>query len=200
MKLQDDLPRRVTAEGRAYRVNLDFRRVLKLLAVMADETLIDEAREYLALKCVMRRPPRGAKRRAAVLAAVCAVCFPQRKKATGPKMTDFEQDADLIRAAFLQEYGVNLWRDKLHWLEFSALLAGLPEGSRYSDVLGIRARPMPAPTKYNAELRQWLTKAKAEYAVRMTRREAENSYNKGLRLMAEGLLALAEKDGENKHG
>ena len=196
MRLQDDLPRRVTAEGRTYRVNLDFRRVLKLLAVMADETLIAEAREYLALKCVMRRPPRSAKRRAAVLAAVCAVCFPQRKKATGPKMTDFEQDADLIRAAFLQEYGVNLWRDKLHWLEFSALLAGLPEGSRYSDVLGIRARPMPAPTKYNAELRQWLTKAKAEYAVRMTKREEENSYQTGLRLMAEGLLALAEKSGD----
>lgn len=196
MKLQDDLPRRVTAEGRAYRVNLDFRRVLKLLAVMADENLIDEAREYLALKCVMRRPPRSAKRRAAVLAAVCAVCFTQRKKATGPKMTDFEQDADLIRAAFLQEYGVNLWRDRLHWLEFSALLAGLPEGSRYSDVLGIRARPMPAPTKYNAELRQWLTKAKAEYAVRMTKREEENSYQTGLRLMAEGLLALAEKGGD----
>lgn len=196
MKLQDDLPRRVTAEGRTYRVNLDFRRVLKLLAVMADENLIDEAREYLALKCVMRRPPCIAKHRAAVLAAVCAVCFPQRKKATGPKMTDFEQDADLIRAAFLQEYGVNLWRDRLHWLEFSALLAGLPEGSRYSDVLGIRARPMPAPTKYNAELRQWLTKAKAEYAVRMTKREEENSYQTGLRLMAEGLLALAEKSGD----
>lgn len=196
MRLQDDLPRRVTAEGRTYRVNLDFRRVLKLLAVMADENLIDEAREYLALKCVMRRPPRSAKRRAAVLAAVCAVCFTQRKKATGPKMTDFEQDADLIRAAFMQEYGVNLWRDRLHWLEFSALLAGLPEGSRYSDVLGIRARPMPAPTKYNAELRQWLTKAKAEYAVRMTKREEENSYQTGLRLMAEGLLALAEKSGD----
>lgn len=196
MRLQDDLPHRVTAEGRTYRVNLDFRRVLKLLAVMADENLIDEAREYLALKCVMRRPPRSAKRRAAVLASVCAVCFPQRKKATGPKMTDFEQDADLIRAAFMQEYGVNLWRDRLHWLEFSALLAGLPEGSRYSDVLGIRARPMPAPTKYNAELRQWLTKAKAEYAVRMTKREEENSYQTGLRLMAEGLLALAEKGGD----
>lgn len=196
MRLQDDLPHRVTAEGRTYRVNLDFRQVLRLLAVMADETLIDEAREYLALKCVMRRPPRSAKRRAAVLAAVCAVCFPQRKKATGPKMTDFEQDADLIRAAFLQEYGVNLWRDRLHWLEFSALLAGLPEGSRYSDVLGIRARPMPAPTKYNAELRQWLTKAKAEYAVRLTKREQENSYQTGLRLMAEGLLALAEKGGD----
>jgi hypothetical protein len=81
-------------------------------------------------------------------------------------------------------------------LEFSALLAGLPEGSRYSDVLGIRARPMPAPTKYNAELRQWLTKAKAEYAVRMTKREEENSYQTGLRLMAEGLLALAEKGGD----
>ena len=195
MKLQERLPDRVNAGRRIYRVNLDFRNVLDMLGVMAREDLIPDARDYLALKCVMRRPPRNADQCANVLSAVCGVCFKAPTKPThGPKMTDFEQDADLIRAAFLQVYHINLWRDQLHWLEFTALLDALPEGSRYADVLGIRARPMPAPTKYNAELRQWLAKAKAECAVRMTDREAENSYQSGLRMMAEGLLMMAKKE------
>lgn len=195
MKLQERLPDRVNAGRRIYRVNLDFRNVLDMLGIMAREDLIPDARDYLALRCVMRRPPRNADQCANVLAAISRICFKApTKPAHGPKMTDFEQDADLIRAAFLQEYHINLWRDQLHWLEFTALLDALPEGSRYADVLGIRARPMPAPTKYNAELRQWLAKAKAECAVRMTDREAENSYQNGLRLMAEGLLMMAKKE------
>ena len=195
MKLQERLPNRVKVGRHSYRVNLDFRNVLDMLGVMAREDLIPDARDYLALRCVMRRPPRGSERCADVLNAISKICFKApTKPAHGPKMTDFEQDADLIRAAFLQEYHINLWRDQLHWLEFTALLDALPEGSRYADVLGIRARPMPAPTKYNAELRQWLAKAKAECAVRMTDREAENSYQNGLRLMAEGLLMMAKKE------
>jgi hypothetical protein len=129
---------------------------------------------------------------------VWEIVFPgTRQTAAKEKITDFVQDADLIRSAFMQCYGINLFRDRLHWLEFSSLLAGLPEGSRYSEVLGIRARPMPAPTKWNAEERRWLMKAKAEYALRMTDREQEKSLNNSLRSVAFSLLALAEKGSEH---
>ena len=196
MRLQDRLPDRITAGGRAYRVDLDFRNVLDMLAVLARDDLTPDARVWLALRCVVRRPPRHSERCALLMAEINKACFRQdRKPATGPKMTDVEQDADLIRAAFLQEYGVNLWRDKLHWLEFTALLSGLPEGSKYTEILGIRARPMPPPTKYNAELRRWLRQAKAECAVRMTEKEQADSYRRGLRAMAESLLGMAEKGG-----
>ena len=196
IRLRDRLPDRVTAGGHVYRVDLDFRHVLDLLGVLARDDLTPEARVWLALKCVMRRPPRRVEAQAACLDALRAILFDGEKKPTGEKLTDFDQDADLIRAAFLQEYGVNLWRDRLHWLEFTALLAGLPEGSKYTEILGIRARPMPPPTKYNAELRRWLRQAKAECAVRMTDREREESYRRGLRAMAESLLGLAEKGSE----
>lgn len=196
MRLQDRLPDTVAAHGRTYRVDLDFRRVLDLLGMLARDDLTPEARVWLALRCVMRRPPRRTQDQTACLDALRAMLFDRDKKPTGEKLTDFDQDADLIRAAFLQEYGVNLWRDRLHWLEFTALLSGLPEGSKYTEILGIRARPMPPPTKYNAELRRWLRQAKAECAVRMTDKEREESYRRGLRAMAESLLGLAEKGGE----
>jgi hypothetical protein len=193
MMLHEKLPDSVTVNGRRYRLDLDFRNVLRMMDVMDRKDLLPGARAYVALKCVMKRPPKDA---APVLAAVNTLLFPARKKSENrEKLTDLKQDADLIRAAFLQSYGVNLWRDRLHWFEFSGLLACIPGGSRYADIIGIRARPMPEATKYNAKEREWLMKAKAEYAVEMTAEEQERSYQEGLHNMAMSLLAIAQKGG-----
>ena len=199
MRLTETLPRAVTANGRRYRVDLDFRKVFDMLAVMRKDDLIPSARVYRALRCVMRRPPRNDARCMAVFAAVCGVLFSERGKKPdtgGPKLTDFEQDADLIRAAFLQAYGINLWRDKLHWVEFTALLGALPGGSRYADILGIRARPMPEATKYNAKEREQLAMAKAACALELREDERATSYAAGLRAMSESMRAYAMRAGE----
>lgn len=194
MKLQDRLPRGVTVRGRFIKLDLDFRNVLKLMDTLSRDDLLPEARDYLALRHLTRRPRWPQE----TLAALRPVLFPQTKRtASRGKITDFEQDADLIRAAFRQVYGIDLYRDKLHWLEFSSLLAGLPEGNRYNEVLGIRARPMPAPTKYNAEERKWLAQAKADLALRVSDKERANTLEQGLRGLAESLLALAAKGSEN---
>lgn len=196
MKLQDRLPEHVTVHGHRYKLDLDYRNVLQLIDTLARDDLTPEAREWLALKCVMKRPRHVQE----TMTAVRALLFPDaQKSADKQKITDFTQDANLIRAAFMQTYRINLYRDRLHWYEFQALLAGLPEGSRYTDVLGIRMRPMPKPTKYNSEERAWLAKAKAELAVHMTEEERERSLNNSLRGVAESLLALAGKGGET-HG
>lgn len=196
MKLQDRLPEHVTVHGRRYKLDLDYRNVLQLIDTLARDDLTPEARDWLALRCVMKRP----KHVQETMSAVRALLFPDaHKSADKAKITDFTQDANLIRAAFMQTYRINLYRDRLHWYEFQALLAGLPEGSRYTEVLGIRMRPMPKPTKYNSEERAWLAKAKAELAVHMTEEERERSLNNSLRGVAESLLALAGKGGET-HG
>lgn len=192
MKLHERLPDSVTAGGKTYRVDLDFRNVLRMIDVLGREEMLPSARDYVALKCVMKRPPRNA---GPVLAALRDVLFSADSEPAEQKLTDFEQDADLIRAAFLQAFGINLWRDRVHWLEFTGLLGALPEGSRYADILGIRARPMPKPTKYNAEERAWLAKAKLTHAVRMTEREAQNKYSTDLQRIATAMIGLAKKGG-----
>jgi hypothetical protein len=58
MRLQDRLPDYVTADGRRYRVNLDFRNVLRMMDTLGRDDLIPSAREWLALRCIMRRPPK----------------------------------------------------------------------------------------------------------------------------------------------
>ena len=195
MKLFERLPDRIEVDGRKYRLDLDFRNVLRMVEIMNREDLLSEARNYLALKCVMRKVPKNVGQ---AMTAVSAIIFPNTKKKgdKGPKLTDYTQDADLIRAAFLQCYGINLWREKLHWFEFTGLLAGLPEGSRYIDIVGIRAKPLPEPTKYNAKERQWLIEAKQRYAIEKTAKEEEEALQASLHATTLSLLALAKRGGD----
>ena len=192
MKLQEKLPNGVTVNGRFYHMNFDYRNVLRMIESMTRKDLTPEAFVYHALKCVMRHP-RGNLR--AIYEETKKILFENANTSKNEKVTDFVQDADLIRAAFWQTYNINLWRDKLHWLEFIGLLSGLPEGTRYSDILNIRVRPMPEPNKYNADERARLAKAKAKYAVWMTDEERTDSLEIGLKEMAKGLLMLAGEGG-----
>lgn len=187
MKLQDRLPDGVTVNGRFYRMDFDFRNVLRLLDILKRDDLFPGAKIYLALKCVMRHPP---KRCALIFKAVDELLFPDRE--TGEKITDFEQDADRIRAAFLQAYGINLYRDKLHWIEFRDLLACLPSGSRYTDVLSIRAREIPPATPYNQKEREWLIKAKASCALKISDEERERIYKRGVSDIFAGMMSMAK--------
>lgn len=197
MRLIDRLPDRVTVDGRTYRCDFDFRNVLRLIDETGREDILPEARVYRALKCVMPRPPRDDILCARVYVEVRKALFPGAdRKTEAKKLTDFDQDADLIRAAFLQEYRIDLWKDKLHWLKFTALLSSLPEGSRYADVLGIRARPMPKATKYNLAEREWLQKAKAQYALKVSDEEAAQALQRGILEIFHGLMTKAGgKDG-----
>lgn len=186
MKLQDRLPQGVTVGGRFYRLDFDFRNVLRMIDELDRQDLMPEAKAYRALRCLTRHP----RNVGPVLDAVKAILF-HKKAADGPRITDFEQDAGLIRAAFRQAYGIDLYKDRLHYLAFIELLNAIPEGTRYSYVVGIRARPMPAPTKYNAEERSWLVKAKADVALHMTDEEQEERYSRDVANIAAALIGWA---------
>lgn len=188
MKLYERLPNHIEIDGKRYRLNLDFRNVLKMMDVMADQDILPIARDYVALKCVMRRPPKDCRK---ALLLVRMMLFGVNKHTEEKRVTSFEQDADMIRAAFMQEYGINLYKDKLHWFEFTALLYNLPKGSKYTEVIDIRSRPVPAPTKYNKTEREALIQAKAAYALTYTEAERERSYSNSLRSVFASMKTLA---------
>lgn len=191
MKLQDRLPRGVTVDGKFYRMDFDFRNVLRMIEILDDDDLMPDARDYNALHCICRHP----KNVPQVLAEAKRTLFhAQRTQSEQKKLTDFVQDAELIRAAFRQTYGINLWTVKhLHWLDFIELLHGIPEGTRYSDTIGIRVREMPEPTKWNMKERQALAKAKAAVALHMNERDAAKQYDRDVQNIFHALLPLAKE-------
>lgn len=188
MKLQDKLPDGVEVDGKFYKMDFDFRNVLRMIDVLDREDMLPEAQAHKALLCLQKRPRNALK----VLEAVKGLLFKAPRKKAGQKVTDFVQDAGLIRAAFWQAYGINLYRDKLHWIEFTELLNAIPEGSRYSEVVGIRARPMPAATKFNQHEREWLAKAKADCRLEMSEKEQAKRYEQDVGNIAAFLMGMAQ--------
>jgi hypothetical protein len=188
MKLQDRLPDGVTVDGKFYKCDFDFRNVLKMIEVLDRDDMMPEAKAYKALSFLQKRPKNAVR----VLEAVKGLLFKAPRKTGGQKVTDFIQDAGLIRAAFRQAYGIDLYRAKLHWIEFTELLNAIPEGSRYSEVVGIRARPMPAATKWNQHEREWLAKAKADVRLEVSEEEQKRNYERDVGNIAAFLMGWAK--------
>lgn len=191
MRLQDRLPDGVTVDGKFYKLDFDFRNVLCMIEELGRDDIIPEARSWRAVHCLTKHPKNVDK----VLDAVQKLLFDEPPKKDAQKVTDFEQDAGLIRAAFRQSYGIDLYRERLHWIEFTELLNAIPEGSRFSEVVGIRARPLPSPTKWNAEEREWLMKAKANVALHMSESDRDKQYQKDVANIAAALMAWSKQNG-----
>jgi len=192
MKLQDRLPQGVEVDGKFYKMDFDFRNVFRMIEILDRDDMLPEAKAYKALCCLCKRPKNAEK----VLGAVKALLFKAPRKKGGQRVTDFIQDSGLIRAAFRQAYGIDLYRDRLHWIEFTELMNALPEGSRYAEVVGIRARPMPEPTKWNKKEREWLMQAKADVALELSEDEIAEEYKRGVANLAALLKSMA-KGSEN---
>ena len=190
LKLHERLPDSITVDGKRYKCNFDFRNVLRMLDIMQREDILPDARDYLCARCVCKNAPKKA---AKVYNALCAMLFPQTPETGGKRLTSYEQDAGLIRTAFRQVYGIDLFQDKLHWFEFVELIQNLPDGCRYEETIGIRARPMPAPTKYNQKEREWLLKAKQSVALHLTEKEQERKYEQDVQAVFAGFMGMIRK-------
>lgn len=118
----------------------------------------------------------------------------QQKDGT-KKVLDFLQDAPYIYSSFWQCYGLDLLgKDRsLHWWSFIALLGGLSDDTRLMQIVSIRSRPLPKPTKYNQEERTQLMKMKAQYALKLTEEERKQQYQEGLAKLALSLKAWAKQ-------
>lgn len=68
----------------------------------------------------------------------------------------FKHDAEYIYASFLQAYGIDLieQQGKLHWFKFQALLSGLPEDTKFRQVVSIRT--WKKPSKHDTEEKQMM--------------------------------------------
>ena len=74
-------------------------------------------------------------------------------------------DGEYIFSSFMQAYHIDLIEEqgKLHWQKFNALLAGLPDGTKFVEVMKIRAWK-PQKGESNKE-KQRMRKLQEEYAL-----------------------------------
>lgn len=165
---KDSLPRAIVVNGAEHPINTDFRlgiqfeilthgheasrrtRTIQQLLLYYGENIPDDiAAAYKALLAFVNGAEEG------------------RGKKRGDndvRVIDYEGDAKLIYAAFLDQYGVDLDEADLHWWKFRAMLAGLREDHRISKIMGYRA--MKTGSIKNKEYRKHVAEMKRLHAIK----------------------------------
>lgn len=143
--LIDDLPKSVNINGVEYPINTDFRAGIRY-EILMQETM-DEVELVLRSLELFYKDSVPEDLNAAIEQIIWFYqCGKQEKPSgAGKSLTNGKQaysfacDDDLIYAAILDQYGIDLQEvEYMHWWKFQALFKGLRDGNRVTEVMGYR--------------------------------------------------------------
>ena len=198
------LPFAVVYGGKTYKLKPFFDNVLKTFALQKEQDLSERNRLEISLDLLVKskHSKLSEQDKVGLLNAVYDVLMdapPSEPDGRAP-IFDFEQDAGYIYASFLSDYGLDLYEQqgRLHWWAIVQLFRGLSDGTKIVQVMQIRAKPIPAPTKHNADERAQLAKLKAQYALKISQEERERNFAAGLKRLAGLMQGIAETEEVSK--
>lgn len=146
--LLDELPTEVFIDGVQYDLNYDFRYSVMFEMLMMDDTVDDKEKLIKALhlyygdnipsnieeatekimwfyRCGKEQTRKEKRRR--------------RQAQSKERCYDFDYDDAYIYTAFLQQYGVDLQDENLHWWKFRAMFQSLSEETEFVKIMGYRS-------------------------------------------------------------
>ena len=161
-KLVDELILEIEGEEQIFPLLLSFDRVLKLFEMWGDEEIPKIMRPILALKILtgVSFENLTVDEAMEIVRAIFEEHIRPRKvddeveydlagnviKTTSTedpqkRLYNLRYDGDYVFASFMQAYRIDLIEEigRLHWKKFNALLVGLPEGTKFVEVLKIRS-------------------------------------------------------------
>lgn len=161
-KLVDELVLEIEGEEQIFPLLLSFDRVLKFFEMWGDEEIPEIMRPLLALKILtgVSFDNLTVDEAMEIVRAIFEEHIQTRKvddeveydlagnvikttssKESHKRLYNLKYDGDYVFASFMQAYRIDLIEEigKLHWKKFNALLVGLPEGTKFAEVLKIRS-------------------------------------------------------------
>jgi len=148
--LIDEVPEYVIVDGEEYIINTDFRISIMFELLMQDSNLTENEKIIQALNLYYPEIPNNLSEAVEKMLWFyrCGKDIEQNKKVEEERedyskpqqIYSFEHDDELIFAAYLSQYGINLQAiNHLHWWEFKALFKGLNASNKINEVMNIRS-------------------------------------------------------------
>lgn len=139
--LTESLKNSVTVDGENYLVNTDFKVWLKFYEIINRGELDFKSALDGIILCYKggKLPPSFFKAFDALFEFFSGKGDKQKTGTKGKKVFDFSEDAELIFASFLSDYGIDLTKEAMHWHKFLALMKGLSPESAFMKAVAIRS-------------------------------------------------------------
>ncbi len=183
MKLQYRLDETIEIAGVIYQINLTFDTVLRLFDLLKDPDLSEAEKIIFGLQLLLGvsflydietqneiflsvLEAFGIWKRPELRYDVNGNILKPKVKDVAEQHFSFNYDADNIYAAFYQTYQIDLFEEqgKMRWEKFNALFGGLPDETRFRQIVSIRTRK-PSKAKGSKEANDELRKLKELYAL-----------------------------------
>ncbi len=165
MNMFKKLPYFVILKGKKYKINVDFRKMISFEKKLQDKKLDDA--EKMAY-CIRNFYPAFFYIQNYIFLLQNSELYKEacdkliwfykcgredyHKKASigkaGNQIFDYEYDDEYIYGAFLEQYGIDLTQDFVHWWKFKALLKSLKEDTEFVKIKSYRA--------YSGDDKNWL--------------------------------------------
>ena len=145
--LTDSLPDSIELDGRRLEIYTDTMTALQCLTMIDDEDIPEAIRVSCVIEATIKEsgeitPSMYVDAFSAILRFLKGYNVEGRR--SSEQLLSYSQDHALIVASFRQAYGMDIEDiQKTHWWEFQALLSGLPEDTRLSQVIALRGREIP---------------------------------------------------------
>lgn len=171
--LVDKLP----TEYEGLKINTNFRSFILFELLMQDNALTRDEKIALTLGLFYEKIPEDVKKALDGVVWFYTRGKDLKKEKKGndrakKKIYSFEYDADLIYAAFRDQYGVDLNSvNQLHWFKFKAMFEGLKSDNKICEIMGYRALDVNK-IKDDKERKKYIN-LQREYALPDERTEEE---------------------------
>lgn len=144
--LTEPFPTKLIIDGAECPINSGFRTVLRCYELQGDNEILsgDSLLEILRLFYGRRRVYTQGHIDQMLWFFACGRVkkkkhFPRKIAGLNDKQPfDFSEDADLIYAGFLQQYGIDLQKEDMHWWKFMILLENLGSETRLQKIMEYR--------------------------------------------------------------
>ena len=131
------LPEAIEVSGAFYRIHTDFRYFIRLGQLLRGKDIKPHDFDFMFIQELPADKIAGVKALVSFMNPPHPLPRKTKRGDTGAPVLDYTLDANLIYAAFMQQYHIDLSVEPLHWYQFSALLAGLRE-TKLTDIISFR--------------------------------------------------------------
>lgn len=187
--LTDELPRSVFIQDGTIEIDIktDTLTALQCLSMLDNDDIPDAVRVSCVIETILAEgeeilPDMYLDAFSAILDYLKGFPMEGGTKSREPVFS-YSQDHAYVVAGFRQAYGMSLEDiHKTHWWEFQALLSGLPEGTRLSQIMRIRSMDIDPKASPAEKLR--IQKAKSLVRIRKRKRKGESGFD----IISRGLI------------